>query len=199
VELLQQLVEAVAGFAESPYAIWILFILAFAESSFFPIPPDVLMIPLALANPAAALLYALVTTVGSVTGGMFGFWIGARGGRPVLKRFISQKKIDAAKKLYKRYDVWAVGIAAFTPIPYKVFTISAGVFELRFKRFVLASILGRAGRFFLVGILISIFGPIIKSFLDSYFEIVMIAFAVLLIGGFWVMAWIGRRKAKETA
>lgn len=191
-ELLHSLVAAVESFAASPYALIILAVLAFAESSFFPIPPDALMIPLALANPPAALFYALVTTVSSVLGGILGFWIGDRGGKPVLARFFGKSgKIELVKTFYNKFDVWAVSIAAFTPIPYKVFTIAAGVFDLDFKRFVMASLIGRGGRFFLVGGLIFAFGPVIATFLENYFEVSVISFTVLLITGFFLFGKIG--------
>lgn len=193
---LHSIVAAVEGFASSPHAVWILFLLAFAESSFFPIPPDFLMIPLALANPALSLFYAAVTTLASVLGGIFGYWIGDRGGKPVLQRFVNESKLATVKALYNRFDIWAIGVAAFTPIPYKVFTISAGVFELDFKRFIVASTAGRGGRFFLVGGLIWFFGPAIKAFLDSYFELSIIALTVLLIGGFWIFGKLGTRLSK---
>lgn len=193
-EFVHAFTNSIAGFGSSDYAILILFALAFAESSFFPIPPDVLMIPLALLNPPLALFYALITTVGSVTGGIFGFWIGRKGGKPVLNRFVNKRKIKVVEDLYNKYDTWAIGIAAFTPIPYKIFTISAGVFNLNFLRFVTASVVGRAGRFFLVGLLIFIFGPVIRDFIDKYLEITIILFSVLLIGGFVLMSYIGKRK-----
>lgn len=183
----------IEGFANSPYAILILFILSFAESSFFPIPPDVLMIPLALAAPQLALFYALITTISSVLGGMFGFFLGDRGGRPILNRLFKSEKIKLVKALYNRYDIWAVGVAALTPIPYKIFTISAGVFELDFKRFVLASAVGRGARFFLVAGLIWLFGPKINYFLEHYFEVTVLVFSVALIGGFWAFGQIGKR------
>lgn len=192
-EVLQSLVSTVEGFAESPYTLLILVALAFAESSFFLIPPDVLMIPLALANPALSLWYALLTTVSSVLGGTFGFWIGDKGGKPVLKRLVKEERLAAVKALYNKYDIWAVAMAALTPIPYKVFTISAGVFELDFRRFVLASILGRGGRFFTVGTLIFIFGPAIKTFLENYFELAVVVFSVVLVGGFWTLGKVSAR------
>lgn len=196
---MHSLIATIENFAASPYALWILAVLSFAESSFFPIPPDVLMIPLALANPGLSLFYALVTTVTSVLGGMFGYAIGDRGGKPILYRLIKPERVEIVKILYNRYDIWAVTIAALTPIPYKVFTISAGVFDLDFKRFVLASLVGRGGRFFLVGGLIFVFGQAIKNFLDSYFELAVITFTILLVGGFWVFGQISNRLAKKEA
>ncbi|NOY15212.1 MAG: DedA family protein [bacterium] len=187
----------IKGIIESDYALIGLFGIAFAESSFFPIPPDTLMIPMALINPVMALWYALITTLGSVLGGMFGYLIGLKGGKPVVKKFISEEKLRKVRQYYHKWDVWAVSVAAFTPIPYKVFTIAAGLFDLDFWRFVIASALGRGGRFFLVGGLIFIFGPAIKTFLDSYFEIVIIGLSVLLIGGFWLFNKLTKKDTDE--
>jgi len=164
-----------------------LVIVAFAESSFFPVPPDLIMIPLALINPSYAIIYAIITTISSVIGGMFGYFIGLKGGKPLVKKFISEEKLYKVKLYYNQYDVWAIVIAGFTPIPYKLFTISAGLFDLKFLRFVIASLIGRGGRFLTVGSLIFFFGVQIKDFLTEYLELAIIAFSVLLIGGFYVI------------
>ncbi len=189
----------VNGLIGSDYALIGLFLLALAESSFFPIPPDTLMIPMALINPGWSLIYSAIATFGSVLGGMLGYLIGARGGKPIVKKFIAEEKLQKVKDYYHKWDVWAVSMAAFTPIPYKVFTIAAGLFDLNFYRFVLASFLGRGGRFFLVGGLIFVFGPSIKAFLDSYFEITIVAFTLLLIGGFWVFNKFMKSKKHEAS
>lgn len=170
--------------AATAQAEWALFILAFAESSFFLIPPDVLLIAMAVATPKNAYLFALICTVGSLTGGMFGYIIGRFGGRPILKRFVRERTIHRVEDLFNRYDAWAITIAGFTPIPYKVFTIASGAFLINFKTFVLASLLGRAGRFFLVATLFFFWGAPIKNFIDRYLNILSVAFVILLIGGF---------------
>lgn len=198
-EILHDLSVFVAGFVGSPYAVWFLFIIAFAESSFFPIPPDTLLIPLSLANPPTALFYALVATIASVLGGILGYFIGKFGGRRILDKIAKGEKIELVKHYYNKYDAWAIGVAAFTPIPYKVFTISAGVFDLDFKRFVLMSFIGRGARFFIVGILIWIFGPTIQIFLDNYLELVIVGFTVLLVGGFLLINHLGNKAAKNLA
>ncbi|GIW63550.1 MAG: cytochrome b561 [Patescibacteria group bacterium] len=181
-EIVYSFVESIVN---SQYADIGLLLTAFAESSFFPIPPDALLIPLGLLNPDKALVLSALTTVASVLGGGFGYFVGYKGGRPIVSKFISDEKLYKVKQLYNKYDVWAVGIAAFTPIPYKVFTIAAGLFELDFKRFMLASLLGRGGRFFAIGLSIHIFGPSIKPFLTNNLEVFTVGFAVLLILGFW--------------
>jgi len=187
----------VAHWANTPYGPVALFVLAFAESSFFPIPPDVLLIALALLDPDSALYYALICSIGSVLGGAFGFFLGLKGGRPLLLKLFSKEKIAMVETYYQKYDVWAVGIAGFTPIPYKVFTISAGVFNLDFKRFLVASLLSRSGRFFLVAAFIAIFGQKIKPFLKEYFNLVTITFIVLLIAGFYVVRVLSKRTAQR--
>lgn len=192
-DLLRSLYEWVVAWAGTPYASVALFGIAFAESSFFPIPPDTLMIPLAISRPPLALVFATLATVASVLGGAFGYAIGKWGGQPVLHRFFNQEKVRMVQHYYHKYDVWAIGVAGFTPIPYKLFTISAGVFDLNFKRFMLASLLGRGGRFFLVGGLIMVFGETIQGFIDEYFDVAAVAFTVLLIGGFYVLNVLGKR------
>lgn len=163
--------------------------------AFFPSPPDVLLISLCLIDPASSFGYALLCTVSSVLGGMFGYGIGRYGGRPILERFMSASKIHAVERYYQRYDVWAVGIAGFTPIPYKVFTVSAGTFLLDFKRFILASLVGRGGRFFLVAALFYFFGKPIGEFVKRSLNMLSVVFAVLLVGGFALIHWWSKRNA----
>jgi membrane protein YqaA with SNARE-associated domain len=196
-EFLHGLTGWIMGWADSPYALAALFALAFAESSFFPIPPDVLMIALAITRPPLALFYAAITTAGSVIGGVAGYHLGVKGGRPLLLRLVKHERLHLVEYLYKRYDVWAVGLSAFGPIPYKVFTISAGVFLLDFRRFFLASFLGRAGRFFLVGMLITLFGRSVQAFIENYLEAALLIFFVLLVGGVWFLHFITRRLHRQ--
>ena len=196
-EWIHDLGQWVLHWAETPYAVYALFLIAFAESSFFPIPPDVLLIAMSILDPAHAFTYAAVCTAGSLAGAVFGFLLGVKGGRPLLLKLFSTKKILVVEKYYQKWDVWAVAIAAFTPIPYKVFTISAGVFQLNFKRFLLASAVGRSGRFFLVAGAIYLFGPTIKQILTDYLNILTVAFIVLLLFGFWVIRYLARRSASK--
>jgi len=195
--MLHDLAVWVVHWAQTPYGAYALFALAVAESSFFPIPPDALLIALCLVRPEAAFLLALVCSIGSVLGGMVGYVIGLKGGRPLLKRWFKSEKVRLVERYYQRYDVWAVGVAGFTPIPYKVFTISAGVFALNFPRFVLASIISRSARFFLVASVFYFFGPSIKALVDRYFGLLTVAFFVLLFLGFYVVQHMGRRAARK--
>ena len=195
-DIVHDLIAWVTHWADTPFGGIALVVIAFAESSFFPVPPDVLMIPLALAQTTKALFFAAAATAGSTLGGILGFFIGAKGGRPLLQRFFKPETIALVQNQYRQYDVWAVGLAGFTPIPYKLFSISAGAFGLDLKRFVLATIVGRGGRFFLVGLAILIFGEPMKAFLDENFDLAVVAFAVLFIGGFYAINLLARRGAR---
>ncbi len=192
--LFKRLYDWVLRWASTPHALLALFVLAVAESSFFPVPPDVLLIAMALAAPVRSFRYAGVCSVGSVLGGVFGYAIGLllidSIGMPILRFYGATDKYEYIRVLYDRYDAWAVGIAGFTPIPYKVFTIAAGAFKINFWVFVLASIAGRAGRFFLVAALIHRFGPSIKGFIDRYFNLLTAVFFVLLILGFMAVKYL---------
>jgi membrane protein YqaA with SNARE-associated domain len=194
VNWLRKLYDWVLGWAETPYAAPALFLLAFAESSFFPIPPDVLLIALAISLPRKAFYYATICSVGSVLGGMLGYLIGYQFMEAVGNRIIQiygfWDQWAYVGKLYREYAAWAVGVAGFTPIPYKVFTIAAGAFKIDFPTFVLASAVSRAARFFLVGLLIYWFGPPIRAFIEKYFNVLAIVFVVLLIGGFVLIKYV---------
>lgn len=187
-DYLRRLKAWVEGYAEKPHAEWALFVIAFVESSFFPIPPDVLLIAMAVITPKKAFRFALICTVGSVLGGIFGYFIGwaffETIGQPILQFYGAMGHYETVRVLYNEHAFWAILSAAFTPIPYKVFTIAAGTFEISLTTMIAASIIGRAGRFFLVSSLFYFFGAPIKKFIDKYFEILTIVFLVLLVGGF---------------
>lgn len=181
------------GFLEGPFPGISLFCFAFAESSFFPIPPDVMLIPLVIAEPDRFVYYASLTTLGSVLGGGLGYYIGVRGGRPLLIRFFAGPKVDLVEHYYNRYNAWATGIAGLTPIPYKLFTIGAGTFKVNFKIFMVASILSRGARFFTVAILCYYFGQAIQPFIKRYFNWISVIFVILLLGGFWAVGMIAKK------
>ena len=186
--MLRRLYDWVLHWAETPYGSWALFLIAFCESSFFPIPPDILLIALAVAIPRKSLFYSLICSVGSVLGGCLGYLIGwqfmAGIGHRIIEFYGLVEKMGYIQTLYQTYDAWAIGIAGFTPIPYKVFTISAGAFDINFTVFIFASVVSRSARFFLVGGLIYIFGQKIQQFIDKYFDILAVSFTVLLVAGF---------------
>lgn len=192
--MLRRWYDWVLHWAETPYSTWALFLLAVAEASFFPIAPDVLLIALAVAKPAKSFKYALVCSVGSILGGCLGYFIGygfmAGVGQKIVELYGFADKVAYIESLYQQYDAWAVGIAGFTPIPYKVFTIAAGMFKINFSVFVLASLISRSARFFIVAGLIFLFGPSIQAFIDRYFNLLAIVFVVLLVLGFILIKYI---------
>jgi len=192
--MLRRLYDWVLSWADTPYGSWALFLLAFSESSFFPIPPDILLIALAVGLPKKSLKYAFICSAGSVLGGCFGYLIGwqfmTSVGKPIVDFYGLTPKIEHIEALYNKYDAWAVGIAGFTPIPYKVFTIAAGAFNINFSVFLIASCVSRSARFFLVGGLIYVFGPSIQYFIDKYFNILATAFTVLLVAGFLIIKYL---------
>ncbi|MFY9941398.1 MAG: YqaA family protein [Desulfobacterales bacterium] len=192
--MLRRLYDWILHWADTPYGTWALFLLAFCESSFFPIPPDILLIALAVAVPAKALKYALVCSVGSVLGGVLGYLIGwqfmAAIGERIVAFYGLEGKVHFIEGVYQRYDAWAVGIAGFTPIPYKVFTIAAGMFKVNFWVFLVASLVSRSARFFILGGLIHAFGPRIQRFIDRYFNTLAVAFCVLLVLGFILIRYL---------
>lgn len=183
---LRRLYDWVLSWATHPYAPAALFLIAFAESSFFPIPPDVLLIALALGAPERGLRLAFITTAGSVLGGLAGYGIGhglmASVGQAILDMYALHEEFERIRHWYLAYDVWAVAVAGFTPIPYKVFTIAAGAFDMDVWRFTAASTASRGARFFLVAGLIYYYGAPVRRFIDRYFNLLTVLFAVLLIG-----------------
>ena len=164
-----------------PYGEIGLFIVAFVESSVFPIPPDIVLISLGLINPNLSLLYALISTIGSVLGGVAGYYIGLKGGRKLAERLFSKKVLDKVDNYFKEYGSWAVLIAAFSPIPYKVFTIASGIAKLDLKKFIIASIIGRGARFVSEGIVIMFFGKELLDFALANFELLSIIISVAIV------------------
>jgi len=191
---LKRLYNWVLSWAESPYGTPALFLLAFAESSFFPIPPDVLLLALAISIPTRAFRYALVCTLGSALGGVAGYYIGvfleAEVARPIIAFYGAEEKFHQVDELYKAHGPAALALAGFSPIPYKVFTIASGIFRMDILTFFVVSLLSRGARFVLVAGLIWKFGPQIKDFVDRYFNLLTIVFSVLLIGGFVVIKFV---------
>ncbi len=185
--IIRRLYDWVLGWAETPYGSPALAILAFAESSFFLVPPDILLIALSLGKPKRTFYYATLCTAGSVIGGLAGYYIGLQFmdliGNKILAFYGLMSEFEQIGELYNRYDTIAVFVAGFTPIPYKVATISAGVFNINIGAFVAASIVSRGARFSAVSLLIYLFGPKIKKFIDQYFNFLAILFTILLIGG----------------
>ncbi|HZX35987.1 MAG TPA: YqaA family protein [Thermodesulfobacteriota bacterium] len=192
--IFRRLYDWVLSWAHTPYGIPALFILAFVEAVFFPIPPDVLLIALCVALPAKSFRYAAICSAGSVLGGIFGYLIGLyfmdTVGYNIVKIYGLTETYVRIKELYSRYDAWAVAVGGFTPIPYKAFTISAGAFRIDFVVFLVASVLSRSARFFMVAGLIYRYGPSIKKYIDKYFNIFTFAFIALLLIGFLILGGV---------
>jgi len=191
---MKKLYDWVLSWAHTPYGIWALFILAFSESSFFPIPPDVLLIALCVSIPKRSFYFALVCSAGSVLGGLLGYLIGysfmSTVGMPIIEFYDLTSQFQRLQTVYTDYDAWAIAIAGFTPIPYKVFTITAGAFHINLFVFTVASLLSRSARFFIISALIYFFGEKIQEFIEKYFNFLSIVFVVALIGGFILMKFI---------
>jgi membrane protein YqaA with SNARE-associated domain len=193
---MRRLYDWVLHWAETPYGVPALFLLAFAESSFFPIPPDPLLIALCLGVPALSMRFAATATLASVVGGIIGYAIGAGAWHLLQDWFfayvpgVSPDAFASVQALYDRWDFWAVFFAGLTPIPYKVFTLSAGVFSINLGVFVLASVMSRGVRFFVVAGLIYKFGQPITRFIDRYFNLLALGFGILLVGGFVLIEFL---------
>lgn len=192
--LLQRIYIRCMELIQTPAGVWILFFIAVAESSFFPIPPDVFLIALCISVPKKSFKYAAICAVGSVIGGIIGYGLGLGFmdtiGKTILDWYGLHDKYEVVQNWYRQYDAWAVGAAAFTPLPYKLFTITAGAFKINFPVFVIVSIVARSARFFLVAALIYKFGPRVQHFIMRYFNLLTIVFLFLLIGGFILMKMV---------
>jgi len=191
---IRQIYDKSLLWVQSPSGVWALFLLAVAESSFFPIPPDVFLMVLCIAVPKRSFRYAAICAVGSVVGGAIGYGLGLGFmdtlGVKILDWYGLQDKYAVVQDLYQQYDALAVGAAGFTPLPYKLFTITAGAFKINFVTFMLMSIVSRSARFFLVAALVYKFGAPIRHFIERYFNLLSILFFILLIGGFLVIRFL---------
>lgn len=189
--MIRRLYDWTMALASHPHALGWLALVAFVESSVFPIPPDVLMIPMIIAAPRRAFLIAAVATAASVAGGLFGYWIGAvlyeSVGLPVLEFYGKTGAFDSFAASYNAWGAWAVLIAGVTPFPYKVITILSGSTGLSLPVFLLASVIARGLRFFLVAALLWRFGTPIRDFVDRRLGLMFTLFMAMLVGGFAVV------------
>jgi membrane protein YqaA with SNARE-associated domain len=186
--LIRRLYDWTVGWADRPGGMRALLVIAFAESSFFPIPPDVLLIALCVGAPHASFRFALVCSVGSVAGGAFGWLLGAGAWHLLRDAFIpyvfAQSTFDHVQQLYQGNAFIAILTAAFTPIPYKVFTVAAGVLEVSLPTLLVASAIGRSARFFMVASVFFFFGRQMRVLIERYFDLLTWAFLALGIAGF---------------
>ncbi len=188
--MLKSLYNWTLSLAESRYAPFALAIIAFAESSFFPIPPDAILVPMSLAKPKRAWLYAGICTVASVLGGVLGYVIGAYFYQTIGKWLIDLygygPKMDALRALYAQWGALLILVKGFTPIPFKLVTIISGLLDYPFIPFVLLSILTRGARFFALALLLNRFGDTIKDWLERYFGLFILLLGITIILGFWI-------------
>lgn len=181
--------------ADTKYALPALIILSFAESSFFPIPPDVLLLALCFSSPTRWFRYALWCSVASVAGGAVGYAIGVWGmeiiGNPLLNIYDPKRETwSVIERWYQEHGFAGVVFAAVTPIPYKVFTIASGALDFSFWQFMAASAIGRSFRFFLVAWLIRMFGAKIKPFMEKHFEVATLVFGAVAVLGFVALKYL---------
>ncbi len=178
----------------SPNALWFLALISFAESSFFPIPPDIMLIPMVLATPSKAMRIAGIATISSVLGGYFGYSIGVFFfdliAKPILSFYGYMQQFDVFKDYYHQWGAWIVFGAGITPFPYKVITIASGVVRLDLITFTIASVIARGMRFYLVAWLLMKYGSPMKNFIEKNLGILSVLFLILLIGGFALIKYL---------
>jgi len=185
--------EWVLSVAEE-FGVWGLILLTFLDSFISPIPPEVLFIPLSLVDPSNALWLASVTTVVSVIGAFVGYWLGLKGGRPLVKRIFSEKKLVAAENIIQTHGVMAVLVASFTPVPFKLITVSSGALCLSLRKLIFWSTLGRGARFFVVAGIITLYGQSARQFLESS----SFSCLTLGLGVIGVIAYLVRMRLKKS-
>jgi membrane protein YqaA with SNARE-associated domain len=188
--MLRRIYDWCVAAADKPYALWIIGAVSFAESSFFPVPPDVMLIPMSLARPNKAWLYALVCTIASVAGGVVGYAIGAvlydSVGQWLIHLYGYGDKVEAFRAAYAQYGAWIILLKGLTPIPYKIVTITSGFAGYNLPLFVLLSIIARGGRFFIVAILLNRYGEWIRSAIEKRLGLWVALGAGVLVLGFIV-------------
>jgi membrane protein YqaA with SNARE-associated domain len=192
--MLRRLYDRILALAASPRAEWWLAIIAFAESSFFPVPPDALLIPMALARPRDAWRFAAICTVASVAGGALGYLIGYavfdQLAKPVLDFYGYGDRFAAFQALYAQYGLWVILIKGLTPIPYKIVTIASGAAKFDFLVFMAASVVTRGARFFLLAALLRAFGAPVREFIERRLTLVTSAVAAGIVGGFLLLRFL---------
>ncbi len=190
--MLRRMYDWCIGAADKPYALWLMGAVSFAESSFFPIPPDVMLVPMSLARPQRAWFYALVCTITSVAGGVVGYAIGAllydSVGQWLINLYGYGDKVEAFRASYAQYGAWIILLKGLTPIPYKLVTITSGFANYNLLLFIVFSVIARGGRFFIVAILLNRYGEWIRHKIEQHLGLVVAVTAILLVAGFIIAA-----------
>src|SRR6201991_3523988 len=188
--MLKRIYDWCIAAADKPYALWLLAAISFAESSFFPIPPDVMLLPMSLARPKRAWLYAGVCTIASVLGGILGYAIGAllydSVGHWLIQLYHLGDKVESFRESYARWGSVIILVKGLTPIPYKLVTITSGFAGYNIWLFILCSIIARGGRFFIVAVLLNRYGDVIRTELEKRLTTYVVIGAIVLVGGFYI-------------
>ena len=192
--MLRRLYNWTLSLAANRNAERVLFGISFAESSFFPIPPDVLLIPMVIARPAKwfriALICTIASTLGAIAGYLIGMFLFEQVARPILDFYGKQDSFEKIAEWYNTWGGWGVLFAAITPFPYKVLTLFSGATGLNFGIFLLVSVIGRSFRFFLIAWLLNRYGPPIRDFIEKYLGLLFTLFVILLAGGFYLVKYV---------
>ena len=194
------IVDWLVSWSDSPYAPLVLFVVSLLDSATIFLPPEPLLISMSVVQPNRALLYAAIATASSVLGATITYYVGRLGGRPLAERFVRGERIETAEDFFQDHGALTTGIAAFTPVPYPIFALAAGITRLGVWRFVLASLAGRGARFFGIGLAIYFFGAAIQQFLENYLGWATLAVGVVLILVYVISHYTSsrfERKARE--
>lgn len=190
---IQTLTDWLLSWSSSPYAALALFAASFVDSVLLPVPPEPLLIAMSLARRALAIPYAAIATVASVLGALLNYYVGRWGGRPLAERFMDKGRLERVSGSLRRHDLWVVGLAAFTPLPYPVFALAAGIAHLEPHRFALASLAGRGARFFGISAGVYLFGEQIRKLVADYLGLTSLALGILLVGLYALGRYLERR------
>ena len=200
-ELISSLSHWIEGFSNSEWAFVVLALVAFTEAIFSPIPPDLPLVTASILNPEMALIFAAIVTVSSAAGAIAAHLLGKRFGRPLLDRFVPRNTVERVEGMFQKYGAWAIVFAAVTPVPYKVFVITAGAMDMSMKPLILASLFGRGVRMFLWAVLAMLFGEAAIELLQTRGLIIGVAFGVAVIAAFilYLLLVRMRRRAAKSA
>ena len=191
---MRRLYAKVMGLAASPRAAWWLFAVAFSEASFFPVPPDAMLVPMTIAAPRRAWRYALIALAGTLIGGTFGYilghWLFAVAARPILRAYHYEAAFRTFQETFRRWGLWIILVKGLTPIPYKIVTIAAGAARFNYPLFIAASAATRGGRFFLVCGLLRRWGEPIRDLIERRLGLVLIVLAASIVAGFFILRYV---------
>lgn len=196
-EFLSNVTDWLVSWSNSPYGPLVLFVSSFIDSSSIPVPPEPLLIAMSVSQPNLAILYAAIATVSSVLGATLTYFVGRLGGRPLAERFVARKRVETAEDFFQDHGTLTVGLAAFTPLPYPVFALAAGIAHLGVWRFVLASLAGRGARFFGMGVAIFFFGAAIQRFLERNLTLATVIVGIALVLVYLVSRYYSARFEKR--